>query len=266
MLDQYDSIIMEYRKIINLLDNAPNRSTKFKTKDWVEINDDTRGMYNTNSQFKFKTSMLKSGLCDYSDTYILVSWTISVEVTSAAGATANNTNKNVTFKDCAQFTDCISGINNTEVDNIKDIDLVMPMHNLIECSESYLKASGSLWHCYRDEPSLDNNSNIADFTGANHNNKSIKYKPKIAGQADDDSNKIVPLKYLSNFWRTNEILLTSCEINCTLTRPGKCVVVSNTAVNQATTSAITDAKLYVPVVTLSTQDSAKLLQQLKSGF
>ena len=73
MLDQYDSIIMEYQKIINLLDNAPNRSTKFKTKDWVEINDDTRGMYNTNSQFKFKTSMLKSGLCDYSDTYILVS-------------------------------------------------------------------------------------------------------------------------------------------------------------------------------------------------
>ena len=73
MLDQYDSIIMEYRKIINLLDNAPNRSTKFKTKDWVEINDDTRGMYNTNSQFKFKMSMLKSGLCDYSDTYILVS-------------------------------------------------------------------------------------------------------------------------------------------------------------------------------------------------
>ena len=73
ILDQYDSIIMEYQKIINLLDNAPNRPTKFKTKDCVEINDDTRGMYNTNSQFEFKTSMLKSGLCDYSDTYILVS-------------------------------------------------------------------------------------------------------------------------------------------------------------------------------------------------
>ena len=55
----------------------------------------------------------------------------------------------------------------------------MPMHNLIECNDSYLKASGSLWHCYRDEPSLDNNSNIADFTSANHNNKSIKYKPKM---------------------------------------------------------------------------------------
>ena len=126
----------------------------------------------------------------------------------------------------------------------------MPMHNVIECSDSYLKLSGSLWHSYRDEPSLDNNSNIADFTGANHNNKSIKYKPKIAGQTDDDSKKIVeiivPLKYLSNFWRTNEILLISCEINCTLTRPGKCVVVSNTAVNKATTFAITDAKLYVP--------------------
>ena len=77
---------MEYQKIINLLENTPNQSTKFSTKNWVEINE-TRGTYNTNSQIKFKTSMLRSSLCDYSDAYILASATMKV---AAAGAAANN--------------------------------------------------------------------------------------------------------------------------------------------------------------------------------
>ena len=77
---------------------------------------------------------------------------------------------------------------------------------------------------------------------------------------------MVLLKYLSNIWKTLEMLLTSCEINLFLTWSEKCVITSNTAANQATTFAITDTKLYVSVVTLSTQDDAKLLQQLKSGF
>ena len=68
---------MEYQKIINLLDNTPNKPTKFRTKNWVEINGDSRGTYNTNSQIKFKTSMLRSSLCDYSDTCILISRTIT---------------------------------------------------------------------------------------------------------------------------------------------------------------------------------------------
>ena len=63
---------MEYKKIINLLDNTPNQSTKFRTKNWVEINNDAPGRYNTNSQIKRKTSMLKSSLCDYGDTYLQV--------------------------------------------------------------------------------------------------------------------------------------------------------------------------------------------------
>ena len=71
---------MEYQKIINLLDNTPNQPTKFRTKNWIEINDDSHGMYNTNSQIKFKTSMLRSSLCDYSDADILVSGTIFLNI------------------------------------------------------------------------------------------------------------------------------------------------------------------------------------------
>ena len=136
---------MEYQKTINLLGNTPNQPSKFRTKNWIEINDDARGTYNTNSQHKCKISMLKPGLCDYSDAYILASGTISVEYTSATVAAADNTNKNVIFKNCVPFTYCISEINNTQGDTAKGIDIVMPMYNLIEYSDVYLKTSGSLW-------------------------------------------------------------------------------------------------------------------------
>ena len=88
--------------------------------------------------------MLKSSLCDYSDAYILVKGIITVNNTTAAGADANNTNKKVMFKNCAPFTNCISEINNAQVDNAKDIDIVMPMYNLIEYSDNYAKTSGTL--------------------------------------------------------------------------------------------------------------------------
>ena len=87
---------MQYQKIINLLDNKPNQPSKFSTKNWVEIYDDSHGTYNTNSQVKSKTSMLKSSLCDYSDAYILAKGTISV---------VNTTDAEVIFKNCALFTD-----------------------------------------------------------------------------------------------------------------------------------------------------------------
>ena len=92
---------MEYQKITSLLDNSSNQPYKLRAKNWVEINDESRGVYNVNSQIKFKTTMLKSSLCDYSDAYILVKGTITVDDTSAAGAAANNTNKKVIFKNCA---------------------------------------------------------------------------------------------------------------------------------------------------------------------
>ena len=156
---------MEYQKIANLLDDASsNQPSKFKTKNWVEVNDESRGTYNVNCQIKFKTTMLKSSLCDYSDAYVHVKGTINVNNTAAADADANNTNKNVIFKNCAPFTICISEINNTQVGNAKDIDIVMPMYNLIECSDNYSKTSGSLWQYCKDIPAVNDNNAIVNFT------------------------------------------------------------------------------------------------------
>ena len=116
---------------MNLLDNASKQPSKFKTKNSVEINDEPIGGSNFNSKIKLKTTMLKSSLCDYSDACMLVKGTITVDNASAAGAAPNNTNKKVIFKNCARFTNCVSQINNTLVDNAKDIDIVMPLYNLI---------------------------------------------------------------------------------------------------------------------------------------
>ena len=147
---------MEYQKIANLIDDTPNQPSKFRTRNWVEINDESRGAYNAASQIKFKTAMLKSSLCDYSDAYILVKGTISVNNTAAQGAAANNTNEKVIFKNCPPFTNCISGINNTQIDNAKDIDIVMPMYNLIEYSDNYAKTTGTLWQYSKDIPARNN--------------------------------------------------------------------------------------------------------------
>ena len=132
---------MEYQKIINLLNNTLNQPTKFRTKNWTEINDDLRGTCNTNSQIKFKTSMLRTSLCDYNDAYILVNGTITITAAgdNDAARRLDERNKGVIFNNCVPFTDCISEINNTQIDNTKYIDVVMPMHNLIEYSDNYLK-------------------------------------------------------------------------------------------------------------------------------
>ena len=261
---------MEYQKIANLIDDElPNQPSKFRTRNWVDINDESRGAYNVNSQIKFKTTMLKSSLCDYSDAYILVKGTISVNNTAAQGAAANNTNKKVIFKNCAPFTNCISEINNTQIDNAKDIDIVMPMYNLIEYSDNYAKTTERLWQYCKDIPARDNNDEITAFD-ANNLTDSFNFKVKITGQTGDDGTKdveiMVPLKYLINFWRTLEMLLINCEVNLILTWSSTCVIVSVIVANQAATFEITDTKLYVPVVTLSTQENTKFFQQLKSGF
>ena len=130
------------------------------------MNDEFRGGYNVNSQIKFKTTVLTSSLCDYSDGYILLKGTITVADTSAAGAAPNHTNKKVIFKNCTAFTNCISKINISQVDNAKDIDIVMVMYNLIEYSNNYSKTSGSLWQYCKDIPAV-NNGNIVNFNEAN---------------------------------------------------------------------------------------------------
>ena len=146
---------------------------------------------------------------------------------------------------------------NTDIDNAQDIDIVMPMYNLIEYSNNYSKKSGSLWQYYKDDP----NDNLVD-------SKSFKSKVKITGKTPNDGNTkhaeiIVPLKYLSNFQRTLEMLLINCEVNLILTWSQDCVITDSKSERKF---VITETKLYVPVVTLSTQDNAKSLQQLKSGF
>ena len=248
---------MEYQKIANLIDDdASNQPSKFRTRNWVEINDESRGAYNVNSQIKFKTTMLKSSLCDYRDAYILVKGTISVNNTAADGAAANYTNKKVIFKNCAPFTNCISEINNTQIDNAKDIDIVMPMYNLIEYSVNYSKTTGSLWQYCKDIPARNANDEIVIFAGGNTTD-SFNFKVKNTGRTEDDGTKIVeimvPLKHLSNFWRTLEMPLINCEVSLILIWSSTCVLVATGVPNQNATFAITDTKLYVPVVTLSTQ-------------
>ena len=204
--------------------------------------------------------MLKSSLCDYSNAYILVKGRITITGTGADAAArqADERNKGAIFKNCALFVNCKSEINNTEIDNAKDIDIVMPMYNLIEYSDNYSKTSGSLWQYYKVEP----NYNLKD---------SESFKSKIKKKTEKtpaDSNTkdveiTVPLRYLSSFWKTFQMPLINCEVNLILTWSCTCVVDNFTGAGKF---EITDTKLYVPVATLSTQDNAKLLQQLKSCF
>ena len=148
-----------------MLDSASNKLSKFIKKNWVEINDDVRGVYSTNKQIRFKTAMLRYSLCDYSDAYIPAKGNITVKNTAAEGAAANNTNKKVIFKNCAPFTICINKTNNTQIDNAEYIDIVMPMYNLVEYSNNYSKKSGSLWQYCKEIPAVSNDADIVDFNG-----------------------------------------------------------------------------------------------------
>ena len=115
-----------------MLDKYIKQWSKFRTKKWVDLNDESRETCNTNSQIKFKTTIVKSSLCDYSGAYILVKGTIAIPNTAVADVDASNANEKVIFKNCAPFINCISEINNTQADNAKDIDIVRLMYNLIE--------------------------------------------------------------------------------------------------------------------------------------
>ena len=166
----------------NLLDSASNKQSKFRTRNWVEINDDIRGAYSPNKQIGFKTAMLRSSLCDYRDAYILVKGNISVNNTAAA----DNATKKVMFKNSAPFTNCISKMDNTQIDNAEYIDIVvMPMYNLIEYSDNYSKTSGSLWQYCKEIPAVNNAGNIIDFTATNTTD-SFKFKTKITRQTNND--------------------------------------------------------------------------------
>ena len=224
--------------------------------------------------------MLRSDLCDFSDAYIVVKGDITV-------TNPNNSkrNKAVAFKNNAPFINCISKINGIKIDNAEDLDVIMPMYNLLEYSKNYKKTTGSLRNYYRDQPRNPRSTN----------SESLNYKTSITGNTynvdekitDDDGNEVdnpnydanevgknkaeivIPLKHLSNFWRSLNILLVNCEAELILTWTKNCALADMTVANNPPTGLefqMTDTKFYVPVVTLSKENDIKLLEELKSEF
>ena len=240
---------MEYQKIMNLLDNQSSQPSKFRIKNWVEINNESNGNY-SKENLKFDATILTSSLCDYSDTYIVVIETITV-VGQGNDEAAIATDK--THQNCPPFTSWIRKINNFDVDNAEDRDVVIAMYNILEYSNNYAKMSASLWQYCRDLPDND----IA-------NSESFKVKSLLTNNISNDGTVnvaiLVLLKYLSNFWRTLEMPLANCEIALELIWPANSVICKE---NRVIIVAMTYTKLDVPVVTFSTQNNEKLLQQLK---
>ena len=224
--------------------------------------------YDENKSIRFKTPMLRLDLGDYADAYILVNGPITV----AGNHSRDRQNRPVILKNNAPFISCITKINNELIEDAEDLDIVMPMYNLLEYSKSYRKTIGSLYNYYRDELSGDNNNNVI-------NSNAFQYKNKIicANRSGKKEVEIVtPLKYLGNFWRALNMPLISCELSLELKWDKHCIITSqqigvnldggNTAAPTNATFTINDCKLYVPVVTLSKNDEIKLLTYLKSGF
>ena len=254
---------METQKVINLLNNNGAESQKFATRKWYAINDtnnrDYGGLNNNNpSAVKFGTKVLKPNLCDYSDANNLV-----------AGKIGNNGGENdtkVAFKGCAPFTKCTVKINEEHVEQANNLDIIAPMYNLIEYSDNYQDSSATLYQYKRDEPPNNNANNITTV-----NSKSFKYKASLLGDtaADgvnrkmDNAKILVPLKYVSNFFRALEMSLINCKIRLELTWKKDCVL-SNVAA--ATNFQLEDTKLYVPVIPLLAKDNANLIKQQNEGF
>ena len=150
---------METQEIVNLSGDADSESSKFATRKWYVINDQNNTDYGEGNEdsttVKFETKVIKSNLCDYSDAYILVTGDIT--------ATGGDANTKVAFKNCAPFTKCVTHINDEHVDNADNLDIVMPMYNLIEYSDNYSDTSGILWQFKRDKQKI-NNGNPANVT------------------------------------------------------------------------------------------------------
>ena len=269
---------MEFNKINNLLGPAHDKVPKFITKKCIEVQSQSGNTYNTSKPIRFKTSMLRSDLCDYSDAYVWVKGKITVTNPNDNA----NFNKELRLKNNAPFTSCISKSNGELVENAEDLDIVMPMHNSLEYSKNYEKTSGSLFNYYIDE--LKEHTIGAGNNAINisiRNSKSFDYKTEIIGSLNagedekEDVTIAIPLKYLGNFWRSLDIPLINCEITLILSWYKECVLVGRAfrgspadAINSPTDAKfeITDCKLFIPVVPLSAENYKKLLEQLKSGF
>ena len=261
---------METQKTVNLLNDSDNEYSKFATKKWYIINDENNGQNGRGNEndvtIKFETKVVKPNLCDYSDAYILVTGDIKVA--------------EVAFKNCAPFTRCVTHINYEHVETAEYLNLIMPMYNLIEYSDNYADSYGSLYQFKRDESLMNDAGNPNNV--ALDNSTSFKYKASLLGKATDaDGNDrslkntkiLVPLKYLSNVFRSLEMPLINCKIHLELNWNNNCVMYGadtysggDNVNNRETTFKITSTKLYVPIVTLSVKDNVNLLKQLNEGF
>ena len=253
---------MENQKIINLLDKIDTDSKHFANI----INDENNNNYGVNKDtgannpdtIKYDTTVLKPNLCDYAEAYILVDGTIR--------GTGGNNNTRLALKNCTPFTKCNLGINDEHVDTAENLNITMPMYNLIEYSDNYQDLSATLYQYKRDEPPEANA--IDDITVDNSN--SFTYKVSLLGNpvvADNIAKRsvkvVVPLKYLSNFFRSLKMPLTNCKIKLNLTWKKECVL-STDAGNVV--FIINDTKMYVPVVTLSKEDNKDFIEQQNKGF
>ena len=152
---------MEFQKIANFPDTTSDDKdlSRFVTKKWIEVYDQSGGNYDVNKEIRIKTSMLRSDLCDFSDAYIVVKGDITLE----GDNDANKRNKNLAFKNNAPFINCISKINGVKIYNAEDLDVVMPMYNLLEYCKNYRKTTGNIWNYYRDETSNSLSSDSESF-------------------------------------------------------------------------------------------------------
>ena len=253
---------METQKTANFLGDADNKSSKFGTRKWYVINDQNNTNYGEGNEngttVKFETQVIKSNLCDYADAYIFPTGDVT--------GTGGDANTRVVFKNCAPFMKCISHINNEHVDNANNLGIIMPMYNLMEYSDNYSDISGSLWQFKRVEQNM-NNGNPANFTTAD--STSFKYKSSFFNPltaADNGVSKnveiAVPLKYLSNFWGSLEMPLINCKIHFELNWSKDCIM----STIADTTFKITNTKLYISIVTLSSKGNLKLVKLLEEGF
>ena len=241
---------MEYQKITNLLGKTPNEMPRFITKKWVNVHDQScepNDRYKPNKPIKFKISILRLDLCAFSDTCIVVKGEISV----AGGSNRSRKNWPLAFKNNALFIGCISKINKSLIDNAEVLDVAMPMYNVLGYSKNS-KTTGGLRNYYRDELTDDTSDNN-NLNKNVINSESFKYKTSITGSTynvdaiitNDAGNQVhnpnydanksgkkeveiaVPLKYLSNFWRTLNMPLINCEISLTLNWSKNCVITSS---------------------------------------
>ena len=193
---------METQKIVNLLNDSGNESSKFSTRKWFVNNDQNNGQYGRGNEnaatIKFETKVIKPNLCDYSDAYILVIGDMKVADVAA--------NTNIAFKNCAPFTRYVTHIIDEHVETAENLDIIMPMYNMLEYSDNYADSSVSLYQFKRDESPMNDAGNPNNV--ALDNPTSFKYKASFLGKATDaDGNDrslkntqiVVPLKSLSNF-------------------------------------------------------------------